>query len=109
MAGVIRLSQFLGGDPRRLVLTANVSAAINIVAGGLMLGRSGEILMTDHEYGAMQWCWEGAAERQGLTLRTFSLPVEASDPGVIVDAFVKAMSERTRLLFFSHVVSSTGS
>jgi isopenicillin-N epimerase len=103
-----RLAAFLGGDRRRLVFTANVTAAINTVASSLVLPASGEILMTDHEYGAMQWCWERAAQRQGLTLRTFPLPNFPRSSGEIVDAFRRAMTDQTRLLFFSHVLSPTG-
>ena len=103
-----RLAAYLGGDPRRLVFTANVSAAINIVASGLRLASPGEILTTDHEYGAMVWCWERAAQRQGLSIRTLRLPALAEDPAEIVDAFRRAISEKTRLLFFSHVLSPTG-
>ena len=50
----------------------------------------------------------GAAQRQGLTLRTFPLPILASSPQEIVDAACSAMNERTRLFFFSHVLSPTG-
>jgi isopenicillin-N epimerase len=103
-----RLAALLGGDPRRLVFMANVSAATNVVAAGLRLSAPGEILLTDHEYGAMHWCWERAAQRQGLTLRTFPLPVTARDPGAILAAVREAITERTRLLFFSHVLSPTG-
>jgi isopenicillin-N epimerase len=103
-----RLADFLGGDPRRLVFTANVSAGINVVAAALRLAAPGEILLSDHEYGAMHWCWERAAQRQGLTLRTFPLPIMPDDPGEIVAALRGALSERTRLLFFSHVLSPTG-
>src|SRR6476661_4122059 len=74
-----RLADFLGGDPRRLLFTPNVSVAINTVASGLTLASPGEILLTDHEYGAMHWCWERAAQRQGLTIRTFPLPVRTED------------------------------
>jgi len=102
------LARFLGGDPRRLAFTTNVSVSINLVAAGLTLASPGEILLTDHEYGAMHWCWERHAARQGLTLRTFPLPVTARDPDEIVQAFVRAMTPRTRLLFFSHVLSPTG-
>ncbi len=98
----------MGGDPRRLVFTANVSAAINIVGSGLRIAGPGEILMTDHEYGAMQWCWERAAQRHGLSIRTFPLPVLAEDSAEIVEAFRKAITSRTRMLFFSHVLSPTG-
>jgi isopenicillin-N epimerase len=103
-----RLAAFIGADPRRLVFTANVTAAINFVASGVTLTAPGEILMTDHEYGAMQWCWERAAQRQGLTIRTFPLPVLAESPAEIVAAATAAMTERTRLFFFSHVLSPTG-
>lgn len=103
-----RLAGFLGGDPRRLVFTANVTTAINLVAASLRLAAPGEILLTDHEYGAMHWCWERAAQRQGLTLRTFPLPILPRTPGAIVDAVRAALTERTRLLFFSHILSPTG-
>jgi isopenicillin-N epimerase len=102
-----RLAQFLGADPYRLAFTTNVTAAINI-ATSLRLASPGEILLTDHEYGAMQWCWERAAQRQGLTLRTFPLPILASTPGEIVDAARAAFTEHTRIFFFSHVLSPTG-
>src|SRR5262249_39111763 len=68
----------------------------------------GQVLMTDHEYGAMQWAWERAAARQGLTIRTFPLPITPSEPGEVVQAAEAAMTDRTRLLFFSHVLSPTG-
>jgi isopenicillin-N epimerase len=103
-----RLAAFLGGDLRRLMFTANVTAAVNLVASSLRLATPGEILLTDHEYGAMHWCWERAAQRQGLTLRTFPLPTMAESPREIVDAACAAMTERTRLFFFSHVLSPTG-
>jgi len=103
-----RLAAYLGGDPYRLAFTVNVTAAINAVAAGLRLATPGEILLSDHEYGAMHWCWERAAIRQGLTLRTFALPLLAGDPPEIVDAARAAFSDRTRVLFFSHVLSPTG-
>lgn len=103
-----RLAGFLNADARRLIFTANATAAINIVAAGLRLAAPGEILLTDHEYGAMVWCWERAGQRHGLTLRTFALPRLPSDPEEIVAAARAAFTSRTRLFFFSHVLSPTG-
>jgi isopenicillin-N epimerase len=103
-----RLAGFIGGDAARLVFTANVTASINIVASSLRLASPGEILLTDHEYGAMHWCWERAAQRQGLSLRTFKLPTMPKSPGEILDATIAAFTPQTRLFFFSHVLSPTG-
>src|SRR5262249_58087444 len=83
-------------------------AAITLVAAAWRLAARGEVLLSDHEYGAMHWCGERAAARQGLTLRTFPLPVLAEDPAEIVAAVGAALTERTRLLFVSHVLSPTG-
>jgi isopenicillin-N epimerase len=103
-----RLAGFLGGNPLRLVFTTNVTASVNLVASSLALAAPGEVLLTDHEYGAMHWCWDRAARRLGLTLRTFSLPTTTESPDEIVSAAVAAMTPRTRLFFFSHVLSPTG-
>jgi isopenicillin-N epimerase len=103
-----RLAQFIGGRPEHLVFTENVTTAINLVASSLNIAAPGDILLTDHEYGAMHWTWERAAQRQGLTLRTFPLPVMPESPQEIIDAACAAMTERTRLFFFSHVLSPTG-
>lgn len=102
------LAGFLGGDPHRLVLTTNVTGGVNLVASSLTLAAPGEILLTDHEYTPMRWCWERMARRQGLTVRTFRVPAMPAGPGEIVDAAVAAMGPRTRLLSFSHVLSTTG-
>src|SRR5262249_57255031 len=92
----------------RLVFTANVTASINTVAAALRLAAPGEVLLTDHEYGAMHWCWERAAARQGLTLQTFPLPTLPRSPDEIVEAACAAFTPHTRLFFFSHVLSPTG-
>ncbi|MET9290619.1 aminotransferase class V-fold PLP-dependent enzyme [Streptomyces sp. NPDC003077] len=103
-----RLAGFLGGDPHRLVLTTNVTEAVNLVATSLKLTAPGEILLSDHEYPPMRWTWERLARRQGLELRTFRLPPRPAGPEEIVDAAVAAMGPRTRLLSFSHVTATTG-
>jgi isopenicillin-N epimerase len=103
-----RLAELVGADPRRLVFTANVTAAVNRVAASLPLAAPGEILLTDQEYGSMHWCWERAAQRQGLTVRTFPVPLLARTPAEVVEAACAAMNPRTRLFFFSHVLSPTG-
>jgi isopenicillin-N epimerase len=103
-----RLAEFIGGDPSRLVLTTNVTGAVNLLASGLSLDAPGEILLTDHEYTPMRWGWERAAKRQGLVVRTLRLPTLPAVPAEIVDAAAAALSPRVRLFFFSHVLSTTG-
>jgi isopenicillin-N epimerase len=103
-----RTAEFLGTAPERFVFTTNVSVAINIVASSVQFPDGGDLLMTDHEYGAMEWTWERAAERCGLRIRKFALPTMAHDPSEIVAAAAAAFTPDTRVFFFSHVLSPTG-
>ncbi|MXV10795.1 aminotransferase class V-fold PLP-dependent enzyme [Xanthomonas sp. LMG 8992] len=102
------LAEFLGCPPNRLVFTASVSAAVNLVASSLTLPAPGEILLSDQEYLTMRWCWERVADRHGLAIRTFRTPPMPSDPEEIVQMAVHAMGPQTRLIFFSHIASATG-
>src|SRR5947208_6007024 len=101
-----RLAGFLGTSPYRLVFTQNVTTAINIVAASLRLAVPGEILMSDREYGSMQWCWERAAARHGLTVRQLKLPLMPSSRDEIVAVVRSALTPQTRLLFYSHVLAA---
>lgn len=103
-----RLANFLGGDARRLMFANNVTEAVNLVASSVALATPGEILVSDHEYPTMRWCWERAAQRRGMALRALHLPLAAHSPEQLVDAALAALTPRTRLLFISHIVSATG-
>src|SRR5437764_11099189 len=43
-----RLAEFLGGHPKRLLFSANVTPAANLVASSLRLASPGEVLLTGH-------------------------------------------------------------
>ena len=104
----VRTAKFLGTVPQRLIFTTNVSVSINIVAQSLTLAAPGELLMSDHEYGAMIWAWERTAQRLGLTIKTFPVPLNPTDPAEIVEAARNAMTPKTRLFFCSHVLAPHG-
>jgi isopenicillin-N epimerase len=103
-----RLARFLHVEPRRLIFTQNVSLSMNIVASSLRLATPGEVLLTNHEYGAMRFVWERATQRQGLTLRYVKLPEPARDPAEFAAAVTSAFRPETRLLMISHVAYTTG-
>jgi isopenicillin-N epimerase len=103
-----RLADFLGGVPERLAFTVNVTAAINTVANGLHLQPGSEVLMTDHEYPAMRYAWEHCAKQRGWEVRTLELPVLPEEPAEIVERVAASITGKTRVLFFSHVLYTTG-
>jgi isopenicillin-N epimerase len=75
-----------------LVFVPNSTAGVNVLARSLRLHPGDEVLTTDEEYGACELAWR----HFGATL--VRRPIESLWEG---------LSERTRVLFVSHVTSET--
>jgi isopenicillin-N epimerase len=98
-----RLAVYLGARPEDLVFVPNATAGMNVVARSLELGPGDEVLLTDHEYGAVDFLWEHVCDRAGA--RLVRQPLE---PGPdLVDEFFAAAGPRTRIVSVSHITSAT--
>jgi len=103
-----RLAEFVGSDERNLVFVENATAAMNVVAESFHLEAGDEVVLTDHEYGAVVRIWQRATQRAGAKeprIARLPLPIESAEQ--VVDAIFSATSGRTRLLIFSHITSPT--
>ena len=103
-AGV--LAQFLNTSPERILLVDNATLAMNLVAASVTLKPGDEVLMTDHEYGAVRNIWSSRCHSTGARLVTAQLPLPV-DSGRVVAAIAEKITPRTRLLVVSHVTSAT--
>ena len=59
------LGKWIGSDGKDLVFVDNATVAMNIVAESLPLGPGDEVLLNDHEYGAVFRIWRAACDRVG--------------------------------------------
>ena len=87
------LAAYLGARGDDLVFVPNATTAMNTVARSLALGPEDEVLATDEEYGAVDLTWEATGAQ------VVRRPLESLWEG---------LSERTRVLSISHVVSPNG-
>ncbi len=102
------LAQFLGTDPVNLVFVENSTAAMNTVAESFALSPGDQVLLTDHEYGAVLRVWQRACERAGADPPCIaSLPKKFESAQQVVDAIFSAVTPKTRLLVVSHITSPT--
>ncbi|MEX2027716.1 MAG: aminotransferase class V-fold PLP-dependent enzyme [Pirellulaceae bacterium] len=106
-AACSKLAQFVGAPPSDLIFVENATVGINIVADSFPLRPGDEVLLTDHEYGAVQRIWRRACENAGATLKTAILPLPFRTAEETTAALMKAATERTRLVVVSHVTSVT--
>jgi len=91
-----------------LVLTRSTTEGMNWVAQGLTLAQGDRILTTDQEHPGGRSCWDYVARRQGVALDIVPIPPGENNAQAILDRFSKQITARTRVLSFSHLLSSTG-
>jgi len=103
-----RLARFVDTAADNLVFVENATAAMNVVANSFALKSGDEVLLTDHEYGAVFRIWQRACQQtQGTAVITARLPQVIESEQQVVDAIFNAATPRTRLLVVSHVTSPT--
>lgn len=103
-----KAARFLGCKTEELVLTRCTTEGMNWVAQGLTLAAGDHVLTTDQEHPGGRACWDYVVRRQGATLDIVVIPPGENNAQAIIDRFAKAITPRTRVLSFSHLLSSTG-
>ncbi len=113
-----RCAAFLGCDREALVFVPNATTGVNAVLRSLVLPGPGgagpplrpgdEILLGDHAYPACRNAVSFLAERHGIVPRVARIPFPLADPGEAVEAVLRAVTPRTRLVLLDQVTSPTG-
>ncbi len=100
------LGGFVGAQADDLVFVPNATTAVNIVARSLDLRPGDEVLATDHEYGACDATWQRLCAAAGAVYRRVPVPLPF-ERARFADTLLAEAGPRTRLLFTSHVTSTT--
>lgn len=110
-AGLLRearevLARELGARGADLVFVPNATTGVNVVARSLQLQPGDEVLSTDLEYGACDATWQRVCAASGARyVRVpMALPLQPAD---FVARLMGAVTPRTRLIFLSHITSTT--
>ena len=101
------LGDFIGAPPRDLAFIDNATLAMNVVAGSLRLKAGDEILLNDHEYGAVFRIWRQVCQSVGAKVVSAATTVPIVDRAQLLDELFAAATPRTRLIVVSHVTSPT--
>ncbi|MEU8591190.1 aminotransferase class V-fold PLP-dependent enzyme [Streptomyces sp. NPDC048664] len=105
-AARVELAAFLGAEPGDLALVPNASAGAGVVYAALTRRRGGEIVVTDHGYGAVTMGAERLARRWGGRVRTAHVPLGAGEEEAY-EAVVAELGEATDLVVVDQVTSAT--
>lgn len=103
----VALASELGAAPDDLVGVMNATVGLNIVAQSLPLQPGDEILTTDHEYAALEKTWAYVARRTGAVIKVMTVSLPLVDEPAFTATILAGFTDRTRVLFLSHITSAT--
>lgn len=102
-----KLAEFVGASSGDLIFVENATVGMNIIADSFPLAAGDEVLLTDHEYGAVQRICQRACAKAGAAAKTVELPLPFRTASETCDAIFAAVTDRTKLLVVSHITSPT--
>ena len=105
--GRVALAAEIGAQADDLVGLTNATTALNIVAQTLDLKPGDDILTTDHEYAALEKTWAYVCRRSGAVVKHVAIPLPLTTEAQFTEAILAGMTDRTRVLFLSHITSAT--
>jgi isopenicillin-N epimerase len=99
------LAEYVGARADDLTFVPNATTGVNVAARALELQAGDEVLSTDLEYGACDLAWERICAAAGARYvrAPISLPL-----GDVVEELFAQRTERTRVVYVSHITSETG-
>jgi selenocysteine lyase/cysteine desulfurase len=103
-----RLAALLGTSADELAIVRNTSEANNVIVQGMPLAEGDEIVLWDQNHPSNLVAWEVQAKREGATVRRFSVPTDTGSIDEVVDLFVAAIGDNTRVVSFTHISNITG-
>jgi isopenicillin-N epimerase len=102
------LGAYIGCHADDVVYVTNPSYAVNIVAKSINLKAGDEVLTTNLEYGACDRTWKYYCNKVGATYvqQQINLPIQSK--AAFLQDFFAGVTAKTKLIFISHITSSTG-
>ncbi len=103
-----RFAAFLGCAPDEVQFTRGAGEALGQAIAGLDLAPGDEIITTTREHPAALSPWLVLARRREVVVKQIELPTPLNGPEQALGLFAGAVTERTKVLAFSHVQYDDG-
>lgn len=102
------LARWLGVSRDEIALVRNATEANNTVGNGLDFKPGDVVVTTDQEHPGGLCCWLQREARHGIRLKYVKIPLPPASAEQIIELFDKALTPDVRLVFFSHITTTTG-
>ncbi len=102
------VAEFLRVTPEEIILARNTSEANNLVSSGLDLKPGDEVLLFSDNHPSNLEAWKTKAQRFGYTVKVVDQVNPHRGDEYYLEAFTRQMTDRTKVLGFTHVTSTVG-
>lgn len=98
----------LGCAADEIALVRNTTEGNNIINNGLPLRAGDEVIVWDQNHPTNNVAWDVRAARFGLVVKRVATPASPQSEEELLGAFLRAFTDRTRVLAVTHVSNVTG-
>lgn len=99
---------FLGASPEEIAIVRNTSEGNNMVINGLTFRPGDEVIIWDENHPTANIAWDIRAERYEFKVKRVRTPELFDSDEELMRPFIEAMTDRTKLMCFSHVSNVSG-
>jgi selenocysteine lyase/cysteine desulfurase len=103
-----KLASLCGCDPGEIAINRNATEALNTIIFGLNFKKGDEVVTAMQDYPNMINAWKQREKRDGLVVKKLGLELPEDDDDVLVDAYTKAFTKKTKLVYITHIINWTG-
>ncbi|MEC3949205.1 aminotransferase class V-fold PLP-dependent enzyme [Sphingobium sp. HWE2-09] len=101
-------ADFVGARVEQMAILRNCTEANSYVANGFDMKPGDEVLISDEEHGSGEMPWMLRSRRYGVVVKKFAMPKPPKNADEILNRINDAITPRTRIIFVSHISTSTG-
>ncbi len=98
----------LAVSPDEIAIVRNTSESNNTINNGVDLRTGDEVVLWDQNHPTNNVAWDVRAARFGITVKRVSVPRHPASAQDLIDPFVAALTDRTRVLSLTHVSNVSG-
>lgn len=102
------LAELAGGDPNEIAINRNSSEGLETVIFGLRLQKGDEVVLTKQDYPNVINAWKQREKRDGIVLKWLSFDFPIEDKALLVNTFVNAFTNKTKVVNITHMINWVG-
>ena len=103
-----KLAELAGCDAEEIAINRNATEALNTVIYGLDLKPGDEVIGSKQDYPNMIQAWKQRAIRNGIIYKQLSFDFPIEDDAIIIDAYKKAITPKTKIIHVTHIINWVG-